>query len=177
PHIAHLKRAVTEEDLVRLTEIKIKRISKFDIDKAQEKIEALEGDIEQVKYHLEHIIDFAIDYFTKLKEKYGKGKERKTELRSFDTNEATKVVLIDTKLYVNREEGFIGTGLRRDEYVADCSDIDDVIVFLRDRQIIVRKVDEKKFVGKDIIHIAVFDRNDKRTINNMIYREDRKRVV
>ncbi len=171
PHIAHLKRAVTEEDLIRLTEIKIKRISKFDIDKAQEKIEALEGDIEQVKYNLEHIVDFAIAYFTKLKEKYGKGKERKTELRSFDTIEATKVVLRNTKLYVNREEGFIGTSLRRDEYVADCSDIDDVIVFLRDGQMMVTKVDEKKFIGKDIIHVAVFNRNDKRTIYNMIYRD------
>lgn len=171
PHITHLKRAVTEEDLIRLTEIKIKRISKFDIDKAQEKIEVLEGDIEQVKYDLEHIVDFAIDYFTRLKEKYGKGKERKTELRNFDTIEATKVVLRNTKLYVNREEGFIGTGLRRDEYVTDCSDIDDVIVFLRNGQMMVTKVDEKKFVGKDIIHIGVFNRSDKRTIYNMIYRD------
>lgn len=171
PHIAHLKRAVTQEDLIRLTEIKIKRISRFDLDKAQEKIEALEGDIEKVKYNIEHIIDFSINYFTQLKEKYGKGKERKTELRSFDTIEATKVALRNTKLYINREEGFIGTGLKRDEYVCDCSDIDDVIVFLRDGQMIVTKVDEKKFVGKDIIHVAVFDKNDKRTIYNLIYRD------
>lgn len=171
PHIAHLKRAVTQEDLIRLTEIKIKRISRFDLDKAQEKIEALEGDIEKVKYNIEHIIDFSINYFTQLKEKYGKGKERKTELRSFDTIEATKVALRNTKLYINREEGFIGTSLKRDEYVCDCSDIDDVIVFLRDGQMIVTKVDEKKFVGKDIIHVAVFDKNDKRTIYNLIYRD------
>lgn len=171
PHIKHLKRAVTEEDLVRLTEIKIKRISRFDLDKAQEKIEALEGDIEQVKYNLEHIIDFSIAYFTRLKEKYGKGRERKTELRSFDTIEATKVVLRNTKLYVNREEGFIGTSLKKDEYVTDCSDIDDVIVFLRNGQMIVTKVDEKKFIGKDIIHISVFDKNDKRTVYNLIYRD------
>ena len=171
PYTQHLKRAVTEEDITRLTEIRIKRISKFDIDKAQEKIEALEGDIEQVKYDLEHIIDFAIAFFTKLKEKYGKGRERQTELRIFDDIEATKVILRNTKLYVNREEGFVGTGLKKDEYVTDCSDIDDVIVFLRDGTMMVSKVDEKKFVGKDIIHIAIFDKQDKRTIYNMIYRD------
>ena len=171
PFTGHLKRAVTEEDIVRLTEIRIKRISKFDINKAEEKIEALEGEIEQVKHHLEHLVEFAIDYFSGLKERYGKGRERKTEIRSFDTIEATKVVLRNTKLYVNREEGFVGTGLKKDEYVADCSDIDDVIVFLRDGSMVVTKVDVKTFVGKDIIHIAVFDKNDKRTIYNMIYRD------
>lgn len=171
PFTQHLKRAVTEEDITRLTEIRIKRISKFDIDKAQEKIEALEGDIEQVKYDLEHIVDFAIAFFAKLKEKYGKGRERQTELRIFDDIEATKVVLRNTKLYVNREEGFIGTGLKKDEYVTDCSDIDDVIVFLRDGTMMVSRVDEKKFIGKDIIHVAIFDKNDKRTIYNMIYRD------
>jgi len=171
PFTGHLKRAVTEDDIVRLTEIRIKRISKFDINKAEEKIEALEGEIAQVKHHLENLIEFAIDYFTGLKERYGKGRERKTEIRSFDTIEATKVVLRNTKLYVNREEGFIGTGLKKDEYVADCSDIDDVIVFLRDGSMMVTKVDVKTFVGKDIIHIAVFDKNDKRTIYNMIYRD------
>jgi len=171
PFTKHLKREVTEDDIVRLTEIRIKRISKFDIDKAQEKIEALEGEIEQVKHHLDNLIDYAIDYFQSLREKYGKGRERKTELRSFDNIEATKVVLRNTKLYVNREEGFIGTGLKKDEYVADCSDIDDVIVFLRDGNMMVTKVDVKTFVGKDIIHVAVFDKNDKRTIYNMIYRD------
>lgn len=171
PFTKHLKRAVTEEDIVRLTEIRIKRISKFDIDKAQEKIESLEGEIEQVKHHLDHIIDFAVAYFQNLKDKYGKGRERKTELKSFDNIEATKVVLRNTKLYVNREEGFIGTGLKKDEYVADCSDIDDVIVFLRDGNMMVTKVDVKTFVGKDILHVAIFDKNDKRTIYNMIYRD------
>ena len=171
PHTKHLKRAVTEDDIVRLTEIRIKRISKFDIDKAQEKIEALEGEIEQVKHHLDNIIEFAVDYFQSLKDRYGKGRERKTELRSFDNIEATKVVLRNTKLYVNREEGFVGTGLKKDEYVADCSDIDDVIVFLRDGSMMITKVDVKTFVGKDIIHVAVFDKNDKRTIYNMIYRD------
>lgn len=171
PHTKHLRRDVTEDDIVRLTEIRIKRISKFDIDKAQEKIEALEGEIEQVKHHLDHIIDFATDYFQSLKDRYGKGRERKTELRSFDNIEATKVVLRNTKLYVNREEGFVGTGLKKDEYVADCSDIDDVIVFLRDGSMMITKVDVKTFVGKDIIHVAVFDKNDKRTIYNMIYRD------
>lgn len=171
PFTAHLKRAVTTDDIVRLTEIRIKRISRFDLDKAQEKLDALEGEIEQVKYHIEHIIDFTISFFTTLKEKYGKGRERKTELRSFDNIEATKVVLRNQKLYVNKEEGFIGTALRKDEYVGDCSDIDDVIVFLRDGSMIVSKIEEKKFVGKDIIHAAVFNKNDKRTIYNMIYRD------
>lgn len=171
PHTKHLKRAVTTDDIVRLTEIRIKRISRFDLDKAQEKLDALEGDIEKVKYNIEHIIDFTISFFTTLKEKYGKGKERKTELRNFDNIEATKVVLRNQKLYVNREEGFIGTSLRKDEYIGDCSDIDDVIVFLRDGSMIVSKIEEKKFVGKDIIHAAVFNKNDKRTIYNMIYRD------
>ncbi|ALM47552.1 DNA topoisomerase IV [Flavobacterium psychrophilum] len=171
PFTTHLRRAVTEDDIVRLTEIRIKRISKFDIDKAQEKIEALEGEIEQVKHHLAHIVEFAIDFFQGLKDRYGKGRERKTELRSFDNIEATKVVLRNTKLYVNREEGFVGTGLKKDEYVADCSDIDDVIVFLRNGSMMITKVDVKTFVGKDIIHVAVFDKNDKRTIYNMIYRD------
>jgi len=171
PHTKHLKRAVTREDIERLTEIRIKRISRFDIDKAQEKIEALEGEIAQVKHDLEHLTDFAIAYFTRLKEKYGKGRERQTELRIFDDIEATKVVLRNTKLYVNREEGFIGTGLKKDEYVADCSDIDDIIVFLRDGSMMITKVSEKTFVGKDIIHAAVFDKNDKRTIYNMVYRD------
>jgi topoisomerase-4 subunit A len=147
------------------------RISKFDSNKAQDKIEALEGDIEQVKHNLEHLIDFAIAYFTKLKEKYGKGRERQTELRIFDDIEATKVVLRNTKLYVNKEEGFVGTSLKKDEYVTDCSDIDDVIVFLRDGKMMITKVDAKTFVGKDIIHIAIFDKSDKRTIYNMIYRD------
>ena len=171
PHIKHLKRAVTTDDILRLLDIRIMRISKFDSNKAQDKIEALEGDIAQVKYHLEHIIDFAVDFFQKLKDKYGKGRERLTELRSFENIEATKVVLRNTKLYVNKEEGFLGTGLKKDEYVADCSDIDDVIVFLRDGKMMITKVDEKKFIGKDIIHIAIFDKNDKRTIYNMIYRD------
>ena len=171
PHIKHLKRAITEEDILRLTEIRIMRISKFDSNKAQDKIEALEGDIEQVKHDLEHLIDFAIAFFTRLKEKYGKGRERQTELRIFDDIEATKVVLRNTKLYVNKEEGFVGTSLKKDEYVTDCSDIDDVIVFMRDGKMMITKVDAKTFVGKDIIHIAIFDRSDKRTIYNMIYRD------
>ena len=171
PHIKHLKRAVTEEDILRLLDIRIMRISKFDSNKAQDKIESLEGDIEQVKHNLEHLIDFAVAYFTKLKEKYGKGRERQTELRIFDDIEATKVVLRNTKLYVNREEGFVGTSLKKDEYVTDCSDIDDVIIFLRDGKMMITKVDAKTFVGKDIIHIAIFDKSDKRTIYNMIYRD------
>ena len=171
PHIDHLKRSVVEEDIVRLTEIKIKRISKFDIDKAQQKIDALEDRIAQIKHHLNHLIEFAIDYFKGLKSDYGKGRERKTEIRVFDDIEATKVVIRNTKLYVNREEGFVGTSLRKDEYVTDCSDIDDVIVFTQDGKMMVTKVGAKTFIGKDIIHVAVFKKKDTRTIYNMIYRD------
>jgi topoisomerase-4 subunit A len=171
PHTKHLKRDVTEDDIVRLTEIRIKRISKFDIDKAQQKIEALEGQIAEVKHHLAHLIDYAIAYFERLKKEYGAGKERKTELRVFDDVDATKVVIRNTKLYVNREEGFVGTALRRDEYVCDCSDIDDIIVFTQEGKMMVTKVDTKTFIGKNIIHVAVFKKKDKRTIYNMIYRD------
>ena len=174
PHITHLKRAVTEEDITRLTEIRIKRISKFDLDKAQQKIEALEDEIAQVKHHLEHLIEFAIAYFEKLKKDYGQGRERKTEIRLFEDIEATKVVIRNTKLYVNRKEGFIGTALKKDEYVTDCSDIDDIICFMQDGTMMVTKVDTKTFVGKNIIHVAVFKKKDKRTIYNLIYRDGSK---
>ncbi len=171
PHIKHLKRPITEEDIVRLTEIRIKKISKFDIDKAKQFIESLEEKIEEVKRHLANIIEFAIDYFKNLKSKYGKGKERLTEIRLFDDIIATKVVMRNTKLYVNREEGFVGTSLKKDEYIDDCADIDDVIIFRRDGVMMVTKVDSKTFVGKDIIHVAVFKKNDTRTVYNMIYRD------
>ncbi|WP_431160205.1 DNA gyrase/topoisomerase IV subunit A [Flagellimonas beolgyonensis] len=171
PHTAHLKRAVTEEDIVRLTEIRIKRISKFDLEKAQQLIEGLEEKIAQTKHHLEHLVEYAIDYFKELKKKYGAGRERQSEIRIFDDIEATKVVIRNTKLYVNREEGFIGTSLKRDEYVTDCSDIDDIIVFTEKGEMMVTKVDSKVFVGKNIIHVAVFKKKDKRTIYNMIYKD------
>ncbi|XMO85602.1 DNA gyrase/topoisomerase IV subunit A [Algibacter sp. AS12] len=174
PHIKHLKRAVTTEDIARLTEIRIKRISKFDIDKAQQKIDALEDQIAEVKHHLAHLIDYAIAYFTRLKKEYGEGRERKTEIRTFDDVDATKVIIRNTKLYVNREEGFIGTSLRRDEYVGDCSDIDDIIVFTKAGKMMVTKVDTKTFIGKDIIHVAIFKKKDKRTIYNMIYKDGAK---
>ena len=171
PFITHLKRAVTEEDIVRLTEIRIKRISKFDLDKAQQKIEALEGEIAQIKHHLDHLVDYAIAYFNRLKKEYGEGKERKTELRLFDDIEATKVVIRNTKLFVNRKEGFVGTALKKDEYVTDCSDIDDVICFTAEGKMIVTRVDAKTFIGKDIIHVAIFKKKDRRTIYNMIYKD------
>ncbi|CAN5408815.1 DNA gyrase/topoisomerase IV subunit A [soil metagenome] len=171
PFTVHLKRAVTEEDIVRLTEIRIKRISKFDIDKAQQKIDALEDEIAQIKHHLDHLIDFAIAYFDRLKKEYGKGRERKTTLRLFDDIEATKVAMNNTKLYVNRKEGFIGTSLKKDEFVTDCSDIDDIICFTAEGKMMITKVDAKTFIGKDIIHVAVFKKKDKRTIYNLIYRD------
>ncbi|WP_159023206.1 DNA gyrase/topoisomerase IV subunit A [Formosa sp. L2A11] len=174
PFTKHLKRPVTEDDIVRLTEIRIKRISKFDIDKAQQKIDALEDQIAEVKHHLANLIDYAIAYFVRLKKEYGEGRERKTEIRIFDDVDATKVIIRNTKLYVNRVEGFVGTALKRDEYIGDCSDIDDIIVFTKEGKMMVTKVDTKTFVGKDIIHVAVFKKKDKRTIYNMIYRDGSK---
>ncbi len=171
PHTGHLKREVVEEDIVRLTEIRIKRISKFDLDKAQQRIEALDEQIEEKTHHLNHLTDYAIAYFKRLKKDYGKGKERKTEIRVFDDIQATKVVLRNTKLYVNREEGFIGTSLRRDEYVTDCSDIDDIIVFTKEGKMMVTRVDSKTFIGKNIIHVAVFKKKDKRTTYNLMYKD------
>ncbi len=171
PFTKHLKRSVTQEDILRLTEIRIKKISKFDIDKANQLIEALEEKIAAVKENLANLVAFSIAYFKRLKETYGKGKERKTEIRIFDDIVATKVVMRNTKLYVNRAEGFIGTSLRRDEYVADCADIDDVIVFRKDGSLMITKVASKTFVGKDIIHIAIFKKGDKRTVYNMMYRD------
>jgi len=171
PYKKLLKREVVTDDIVKLTEIKIKRISKFDSFKADEQIKALEADIADTNYHLENIVDYTIDFFKNIKKKYSKGRERKTEIRSFENIDAAKVVVANEKLYVNRTEGFVGTGLKKDEYVMDCSDIDDIIVFLSDGRYLVTKVSPKAFVGKDIIHVAVWKKNDSRTIYNAIYRD------
>lgn len=173
PYIKNLKRPVTEEDIVRLTEIRIKRISKFDLEKAQQHLDNLEEKIAEVKHNLANIIAYAIDYFKRLKTTYGKDRERKSEIRIFDDIEATKVVIRNTKLYVNREEGFVGTSMRRDEYVTDCADIDNIIVFTKNGKMMVTKVDSKTFVGKNIIHVAVFKKKDKRTTYNVIYKDGR----
>ena len=156
PFTTHLKRKVDEDDVVRLTEIKIKRISKFDIDKAQLKIESIEAELEKINYNLNNLTDFAITYFKNLKSVYGKEKNRKTEIRIFADVDAKKVVVKNSKLYVNREEGFIGTSIRRDEFVEECSDIDDIIAFTDEGKMMVSKVDSKKFIAKNINHVAVF---------------------
>ncbi|MFT6935242.1 MAG: topoisomerase-4 subunit A [Maribacter sp.] len=171
PHTKHLRRAVTEEDILRLTEIKIKKISKFDLGKAQQYLDNLEENIAEVKHHLANLIDWAIAYFNRLKITYGKDRGRKSEIRVFDDIEATKVAIQNTKLYVNREEGFVGTSLKRDEYVTDCSDIDDIIVFTKEGKMQVNKVDSKIFVGKNIIYVAVFKKKDKRTTYNLVYKD------
>ncbi len=173
PHTGHLRREVTEEDIVRLTEIRIKRISRFDLDKAQELLDQLEEKIAETKHHLGHLTDYAIAYFEELRKKYSAGRERKSEIRIFDEIEATKVVIRNTKLYVNREEGFVGTSLKKDEYVTDCSDIDDIVVFTGSGEMMITKVDAKTFVGKNIIHVAVFKKKDRRTTYNMIYKDGR----
>ncbi|MEC5156501.1 DNA gyrase/topoisomerase IV subunit A [Chryseobacterium sp. MP_3.2] len=174
PHTKHLLRAVTEEDILRLTEIRIKRISRFDLDKFKENIIALEGKIEQVKHHLQNLITYAIDYYLNIQKKYGKGKERKTELRIFDTIDASKVAVANEKFYANFEEGFIGTSLRKDQYLFDCSDIDDIITFQKDGTMKVVKVEPKTFIGKNIVHVAIWKKNDRRTVYNSIYREGKE---
>ncbi len=171
PYKKLFQRVITEDDIVRLTEIKIKRISKFNSFKADEIIEGIELEIDEVNNHLEHLIDYSINYFRQIKKKYSKGKERKTEIRNFDTIEATRVAAASQKLYVNREEGFAGTSLRKNEFIGDCSDIDDIIVFRADGTFIVTKVVSKTFVGKNVLHIAVYKKNDDRTIYNLIFRD------
>jgi topoisomerase-4 subunit A len=176
PYVKDFFRAVTDEDVTRLTEIRIKRISKFDSFKADEFLRKLEDDIIGVNKKLAELVETCIEYFKEIKRKYGKDRERKTELKHFDTVEATKVAIANAKLYVNYAEGFVGTGLKRDEgeYIGDCSDIDDIIIFRRDGKMLVKRVESKAFVGKDIIHVAVWKKDDKRTIYNLIYADGRK---
>lgn len=164
-----LLRDITEEDIIRLTEIKIKRISKFNTFKADEQIAKLEEELTQVKHDLAHLTAFAIAYFQRLLDKYGKGKERKTKITTFDSIEVTQVVANNTKLYVNRKEGFIGTSMKKDEFVCDCSDIDDIIVFRKDGKFLVSRIADKTFVGKDIIHVAVWKKGDERSTYNLAY--------
>lgn len=174
PFIKNLMREVTTDDIIRLTELPFMRISRYDQDKALDNIAALEGKMEQVKYNLDHLIPYAIEYFNNIQKKYGKGRERKTELRIFDTIDATKVAVANEKFYVNREEGFIGTSLKKDEYLFDCSDIDDIITFQKDGTMKVVKVEAKTFIGKNLLHVGIWKKNDKRTVYNMIYREGRE---
>ncbi|HMX40125.1 MAG TPA: DNA gyrase/topoisomerase IV subunit A, partial [Saprospiraceae bacterium] len=164
-----LLRDITEDDILRLTEIRIKRISKFNSFKADEEIAKLNGELEQTIHHLAHLTEYAIAYFETLLAKHGKGRERRTEIAAFDTIQASAVVANNAKLYVNRSEGFVGMGLKKDELVQDCSDIDDVIVFRRDGVMKVVRIGEKTFVGKDIVHVAVWKKNDERTTYNMAY--------
>ncbi len=177
PYVKYLKREVTRDDLIRLSNIPIKRISKYSSFKADEYMKGLETEMDEIKNHLDNIIPFTINYFRQIKKKYGKGKARKSEIRSFDTIEATKVVAANEKLYVNREEGFIGTSLKKDEFVCDCSDIDDIIVIKKDGSYQITKVSEKSFVGKGVLHAAVFKKNDTRTIYNLIYRDGKNGVI
>lgn len=162
-------REITTEDIVRLTEIKIKRISKFDAFKADELMRRLQEELKEVNHHLRHLTDYAIQYYQNLLDKYGKGRERKTEIRAFDTIEATVVAANNAKLYVNKADGFVGYGLKKDEFICDCSDLDDVIVFRRDGNCVVTKIQEKGFVGKDILHVAIFRKGDERMVYNMVY--------
>ncbi len=166
-----LKREVTRDDIIKLTEIKIKRISRFDAKKADEFIASMEEELEQVEYNLSNIIPYSIDYYKRLKKNYANKFPRKTELRSFENIEATKVIVKNEKLYINRQDGFIGTGLKKDEFISDCSDIDDIILFYKNGTYKITKVQEKAFVGKNIIHVAVFRKNDERTIYNAAYRD------
>ena len=169
PHLKNLKKDVSDDDIIKLTDIKIKRISKFDSDKADDNLLKIEEQIKVVKNHLANLIDYAIAYYKDLKDKYSEGKERRTEIRVFDNITARKVIVSNKKLYVNRSEGFIGWSLRKDEYLEDCSDLDDIILFFENGKMIVTKIADKKFVGKGIIHAAVWKKGDERTIYHMIY--------
>jgi len=171
PYKKKFYRAVTREDIIKLTDIKIKRISKFDAFQADKLMKDLQEEMKVVQGNLDNLVEYAVDYFKELKKKYGQGRERKTEIKAFDTIEATRVAASNQKLYVNREEGFAGYSMRKDEFVCDCSDLDDIIVFRRDGNMVVTRISEKAFVGKDIIHVAVFKKNDERTVYNMIYRD------
>ncbi|WP_407508961.1 DNA gyrase/topoisomerase IV subunit A [Elizabethkingia anophelis] len=174
PFTKHLMREVTVEDIIRLTELPFMRISRYDQDKALENIASLEGKIEQVKHYLANLITYAIDYFLNIQKKYGKNKERRTELRIFDTIDATKVAVANEKFYANFDEGFIGTSLKKDQFLFECSDIDDIIIFRKDGTMLVTKVESKTFVGKNILHVGIWKKNDKRTVYNMIYREGKE---
>jgi len=164
-------REITDEDVSKLVEIKIKRISKFNAFEADKHIKNIEEETLEIKNHLKNLVQYTINYFKQIKKNFGEGKERKTELRNFENIQAAKVVIANEKLYVNREEGFFGTGLKKDEYVCECSDIDDIIVFMRDGTYMISKATDKAFAGKDIIHIAVYLKGDERTIYNVIYRD------
>jgi len=172
-----LKREVTRDDILKLMEIKMGRILKFNIDKANDHLQAIEDEIAEVEYNIENIIPFTINWFKQLKSKYGRGKERKTEIRSFENIEAAKVVVANEKLYIDREEGFVGTSLKKAEYICDCSDIDDIVVFRRDGTFVVAKVSDKAFFGKNILYVAVFKKNDKRTIYNVVYRDGKNGIT
>lgn len=177
PYKKLFRREITRDDIIKLTEIKIKRISKYDSSRADEHIRGVEDEIGEVKNHLNNIIPYAINYYKQIKKKYGKGHDRMTEIRNFETIEATKVVANNARLYIDRQEGFIGTGLKKDEFVCECSDIDDIIVIRKDGTYLITKVAEKQFVGKDIMHAQVFLRNDTRTIYNVAYQDGKEGAI
>jgi len=164
-----LLREITRDDILRLTEIRIKRISKYDTFKAEEALKSLEAEIKETRQHLSHLTAYCVSWFEELRRKYGKGKERKTQITVFDTISMTEVALANARLYINREDGFIGTSLKKDEFLVECSDIDDIIVFRGDGRFLVTKVSEKSFVGKDILYAGVFRKSDERTVYNLIY--------
>jgi topoisomerase-4 subunit A len=169
-------REILPEDYKKLIDKPMSSITRFDFKKTDEQIKNLESEIKIVKNHLKHLTDYTIAWFEKLRDKYGKGRERKTELRTFDKVEASQVALANVKLYVNRIDGFIGSGLKKDEFVCDCSDIDEIIVFREDGKFVVTRVQDKVFVGKDILHVAVFKKNDERTVYNLIYKDGQSGV-
>lgn len=176
PFFSEFYREIQPEDYKKLIDKPMSSITRFDVKKADEQMKSLASEVKEVRHHLKHLTDYAIAWFEMLKDKYGKGKERKTELRTFERVDAAEVALANAKLYVNRKDGFIGTGLRRDEFVCDCSDLDEIIVFREDGKFLVTRVQNKVFVGKDIIHAAVFRRGDDRAIYNMIYRDGKSGV-
>jgi len=171
PFKSKLKKDVTVDDIKKLTEIPIRKISKFDLDKVKDKLDSIEVNIEEVKNNLNHLVDYTIQYFTHLKKHYGKDRKRKTKIDEFDELDKKTISIKNYKLYVNKAEGFVGTSLKKDEFVCDCSDLDDVIVFTSDGIMKVVKVDSKLFVGRDILHVSLFNSKSKETVYNLIYRD------
>ena len=174
PYYPQFIREVTKDDILRLMEIKMARILKFNSDKAEEQMLRMKEEIAAINNHLDNIVEYTVDWFRMLQKKYGKKFPRRTELRSFDTIDSAKVVEANEKLYINREEGFIGTSLKKDEFLANCSNLDDVIIFFRDGRYLITPVADKKFIGKNILYANVFKKNDKRTIYNVVYRDGKE---
>ena len=172
-HSKNLKKEITANDIIKLTDLKIKKISKYDLSNAYKKIENIEEDIKDVSYNLENLVDYAISYYQKILDIYGKKHQRKTSIEKFDNISARRVAIANKKLYVNRKDGFVGFDIKHDEFISECSELDNIIVFLKNGTYIVSKVESKKYIGNDILHVAVWKKNDKHMVYNYVYKDSK----